>query len=403
MEKYLEEMNIINAIIKAKFDRKINLYKKFSEKIKNYVITFVDEIYGIDNYKYMLDILKIDNRYIFSPFSTNKLLTLYPGFTSLNEPIIFFFDISLDTSIVSYVDKFQRGIELEDKPLEIVKQLNKHRKIASAVNLAPYINENCLLDSKINEIHRDNVYNFFYFFNKAHEKFKFIARIKSKKSTELLIKNQEMIFNSPMADKLKHQFKIIKSTLLKIAVLNLEHINNKKKILKLIDFMAKDIKSIDLYLLEIAAVYFLKKQNLSFFGKIQRKNTAIIDTINNLSWDIFHIRYQEFLLSIKPKKKIDINLVLFCTLDKRLLEIRNIVKLKAIVYNNETGNYYPFYENESVKKILSTDEIHNYFKPSMHIDRISTKIEIDYDKIIFELQNEVVESYIGQMKGFDNL
>lgn len=393
MDKYLTEINIIKEIIDADFDEKLKIYHNYSDIINDYTITFVDEEYGKDNYRYMLDVLRIDSKLIFSPFHSNKLFTLFPGFVSLLSPLAYFYDISLDTSVVSYIDRFQRGLELETNSLSMVRELGKHRVFASTVNLSPYLNENCLFKGKVDELHIENIYNFFFYLNKFHHKFNWIAKRESKKATELIVKNQELLFNSPLADRFKHQFKIIHSTMLKVALINLRKTDKKRKILTLLDFMATDIKAMDICLLEISAVYFLKKQGLSFFGKVQKGNSKILETIRNLSWDIFHLRYQEFLLSIKPVKRADVNLVLFCTLDRRLLEIKEIIKLKAVAYNSKTLNYYPFYHSESVLKLLSTEEISKYFNANSHFDRISTKMGIDYDALISDLEREVEKEY----------
>jgi hypothetical protein len=393
MDKYMTEISIIKEIVDADFDEKLKIYHNYSDIINDYTITFVDEEYGKDNYRYMLDVLRIDSKLIFSPFHTNKLFTLFPGFVSPLSPLAYFYDISLDTSIVSYIDRFQRGLELETNSLSMVRELGKHRRFASTVNLSPYLNENCLFEGKVDELHIENIYNFFFYLNKFHHKFNWVAKRKSKKATELIVKNQELLFNSPLADRFKHQFKIIHSTMLKMALINLCKADKKRKILTLLDFMATDIKAMDICLLEISAIYFLKKQVLSFFGKVQKGNSKILETIRNLSWDIFHLRYQEFLLSIKPFKRADVNLVLFCTLDRRLLEIKEIIKLKAVAYNSKTLNYYPFYHSESVLKLLSTEEISKYFNANSHFDRISTKMGIDYDALISDLEREVEKEY----------
>jgi len=90
---------------------------------------------------------------------------------------------------------------------------------------------------------------------------------------------------------------------------------------------------------------------------------------------------------------------LFCTLDKRLIEIQEIIKLKAIAYNTKTGNYYPFYQSESVMKMLTKEEIHKYFQAEKHFDRISTKMSINYDYVISNLEKTVVTSYSKTTKG----
>ena len=401
IDEYFNEINVMQSILDADMDDKFSLYLNYYDVIKDYVITFVDNEVGRNNYKFMLDVLQINPQFIFTPFHSNNLYTLNAKFVSTLSPLSYFFDISLDTNIVSYIDKFQRNADLDGKPLEIVKSLGKHRQIASTINLSPYLNENCLFEGQINPHYKETIYNFFYYLNKFHHKWGFIAKRKTKKSTEMIIKNQEMLLNSPLADIFNQQYKIIYSSMLKIALLNLSNLNKKNKVIDLIDFMANDIKAMDICLLEIAAVYFVKKQNLLFFGKIQKGMQDIINTIKNLSWDIFHLRYQEFLLSVKPVGGIDVNLVLFCTLDKRLIEIQDIIKLKAIAYNTKTGNYYPFYQSESVMKMLSKEEIHKYFQAEKHFDRISTKMNIDYDYVISNLEKTVVTSYSKTAEGVD--
>ncbi|MDY0139259.1 MAG: hypothetical protein RBR50_06145 [Candidatus Izemoplasmatales bacterium] len=389
----------MQSILDANYDDKFPLYLKYFDIIKDYVITFVDNEVGKNNYKFMLDVLQINPQFIFTPFHSNNLYTLNAKFVSSLSPFSYFFDISLDTNIVSYIDKFQRNADLDGKPFEMVKKLGKHRQMASTVNLSPYLNENCLFKGIIDTHEQETIYNFFYYLNKFHHRWSFVAKRESKKSTKMIIKNQVMLLNSPLADFFKQQYKIIYCTMLKIALLNLSNLNKKNKVIELIDFMANEIKAMEICLLEIAAVYFVKKQNLTFFGKLQKGKKDIVDVIKNLSWDIFHLRYQEFLLSVKPVKGIDVNLVLFCTLDKRLIEIQEIIKLKAIAYNTKTGNYYPFYQSESVMKMLTKEEIHKYFQAEKHFDRISTKMSINYDYVISNLEKTVVTSYSKTTKG----
>lgn len=399
MDEYLNGINVMQSILDADMDDKFPLYLNNYDVIKDYVITFVDNEVGKNNYKFMLDVLQINPQFIFTPFHSNNLYTLNAKFVSTLSPLSYFFDISLDTNIVSYIDKFQRKKDLDEKPLEMVKKLGKHRQMASTVNLSPYLNENCLFKGQIDTHEKETIYNFFYYFNKFHHKWGFIAKRESTKSTNRIIKNQEMLLKSPLAIIFKQQYKIIYSSMLKIALLNLSNLNKKDKLIELIDFMANEIKAMDICLLEIAAVYFVEKQKLLFFGKLQKEKKDIIDIIKNLSWDIFHLRYQEFLLSVKPVKGIDVNLVLFCTLDKRLIELQEIIKLRAIAYNTKTGNYYPFYQSESVMKMLSKDEIHKYFQAEKHFNRISTKMNIDYDHVISNLEETVVTSYSKPTKG----
>ena len=193
MDEYFKEINLLQSIIDADHDDKFVLYHNYFDVIKDYVFTFVDNEVGKNNYKFMLDVLQINPQFIFTPFHSNNLYTLNAKFVSTLSPLSYFFDISLDTNIVSYIDKFQRNADLDGKPLEIVKSLGKHRQIASTINLSPYLNENCLFEGQINPHYKETIYNFFYYLNKFHHKWGFIAKRKSKKSTEMIIKNQELL------------------------------------------------------------------------------------------------------------------------------------------------------------------------------------------------------------------
>jgi len=71
------------------------------------------------------------------------------------------------------------------------------------------------------------------------------------------------------------------------------------------------------------------------------------------------------------------------------------------IYNTKTGNYYPFYQSESVMKMLSKEEIHKYFQSEKHFDRISTKMNMDYDKVIANLEKTVITIYSKSHEGAD--
>jgi len=396
LDEYASQISILYSIIEADFDEKIGLYLEYFTLMQDYTITFVDNKNGKDNYTRMLNIFNIDPKFLFSPFTSNRLYTLNSKFAE--DPfskLKYFFDISLDTSIASYIGRYQEKKQLEGPTKEIVEKLGKHRFYASTVNFSPYINENCLFSKEITPTNRDTIYNFFYYLNKFHYRFDFQAKFKSKQSTNKLLKNQGILSVSPIEDRLRHQYKIMHSSLLMISLQVFKSSTVKQKLLEILDFMANDIKAIDLCLLEIAAVYFHKKQKLSFFGKIQKGNKDILAEIRNLTWDIFHLRHQEFLLGVEPVKGIDVNLVLFCTLDKRLIEIKDIIKLKAIAYNKRTLNHYPFYDLENVKKMLTKEEMHEYFQIDKHIDRVSTKLSIDFESVITDLENKVYDFYVG--------
>jgi hypothetical protein len=394
LNEYASQISILYSIIEADFDKKIALYLGNYYQMQDYTITFVDNKHGKDNYARMLKIFNIDSKFLFSPFSSNKLYTLNSKFAENQfSKLKYFYDISLDTSVVSYIGRYQDKKIIDGPTKEIVKKLGKHRYYASTVNFSPYINENCLFSKVITSTQSDTIYNFFYYLNKFHYRFHFQAKFKSKQSTTKLLKNQAMLSESPIEDRLRHQYKIMHSILLIICSQVFKTGTIKQKILMILDFMANEIKAVDLCLLEIAAVYFEKKQNLAFFGKIQKGNKEILTDIKNLTWDVFHLRHQEFLLGVEPVKGIDVNLVLFCTLDKRLIELKDIIKLKAIAYNKKTLNHYPFYDFENVKKMLTQDEMYNYFQIDKHIDRVSSKVTIDYDRLIADLENKVYEFY----------
>ena len=50
-------------------------------------------------------------------------------------------------------------------------------------------------------------------------------------------------------------------------------------------------------------------------------------------------------------------------------------------------------------KMLSKEEIHTYFQAEKHFDRISTKMNIDYDNVISNLERTVITSYSKSHEG----
>ncbi|MCK9544410.1 MAG: hypothetical protein M0R03_20520, partial [Novosphingobium sp.] len=378
-------------IAESSHKKKLQIYRENIELLQHYQIIHVDEKNGKDNVKRMSDILSIDRKYLFSPFYSDKLFIINLRYILGDSIIRYFYDILLDTQIVSYIDR--KDSETNELIKDIVMKIGKNRQVKSSASISLYMNENCLFSKKLSERVLENIKSFFIYMYLGHSKYKWLAKLRAKSAVKRIIKNQEIIFNHPFNERMKKQYMLIYILLMKICIISLDKKETRKKVTELMDFQSYHLKAIDIGLTEIAIAYFRLKQKLSFFGKIQKGRTDLIDTVKNMAWDLFHLRFQNLSTGLPHIKGADVTLSLMCSIDKRLLEIRKYMRLKMLAYDKRNFNIFPFYEKDELKKTLSKDEIIKYFSGDEHYRRLEEKAKLDLDLLASEVENEFINIF----------
>lgn len=389
--RYLNEVYLISSMADAKHEAKLKIYRENFNLLHHYQIIYVEEKIGKDNIKPMTDILSIDKKYIFSPFHSDRLFVINERFILGNPFVRYFYDILLDTQIVSYI--YRKDKESNELIKNIVSKLGRNRKVKSSASISLYLTENCLFSENISDKVYENIWSFFEYMYRAHTKYKWLAIRKTKKAVKKIIKNQDAMFNNPFNDKMKEQYQNIYILLMKICIISIEKKSTKEKTIELMNFQNEYLKAIDIGITELAIAYFRLKHKISFFGKIQKGRDDLLITSKNMAWDLFHLRHQNFSTSFQHVKNADVTLSLLCSVDRRLLEIRKFMKLKMLAFDKRNLNFFPFYENQELKGLLSKDEIHYYFSADEHFRRLEQKTEIDLNRLKEKVENELLSKF----------
>jgi hypothetical protein len=273
----------------------------------------------------------------------------------------YFFDINLDTQIVSYIDKLVVGKELDLKIKDVAKLFIQKRSVMSTVSISPYIVENSLFHQGVPEDVKRSIYNFFSIIYANHLKNTRIARKRADDHAKRIITFDQSGLKNSAYWVLRRMYSIIYASFLKIYLVQTSITGYKDKVLEFIRFMTDDLQKISSAEMILALSFFKSGQKIGFFGKFQRRNTNIIRDIKNSAWDAFHLRSMEYVMLFHKQKKADLTIPFFYSIDRRLNEIRQMIKLKMIILDYDSMNYYPFYANDIIQTTIKEFHLESKF------------------------------------------
>lgn len=130
-----------------------------------------------------------------------------------------------------------------------------------------------------------------------------------------------------------------------------------EKLLDFIEICNKQIATLSLREISVAKAYFEKGQNLTFFGKVQKRNEDLFRIIKGMAWDMWHIRQMEKNLTIRPARDARYFFPSFLTCDKRLVDIIDLYPLKVCAYDEQDSMPLPFYDGDWLQSISSSKEV----------------------------------------------
>ena len=145
----------------------------------------------------------------------------------------------------------------------------------------------------------------------------------------------------------------------------------------------------DVTFINIGIAFWEQGAKLKFFGKVQKGKQDILVVLKNMAWDIFHWTQTTLNFDVEPKKKANINIPLFYSVDSRFLELSKIIRLKAIAFDRNTRVTYP-YETDRLSEYLSNEEARVYFNPQTLHARNQKRGYVDTEKISKELELELI-------------
>ncbi|MEB2398327.1 MAG: hypothetical protein OZ927_02180 [Alcaligenaceae bacterium] len=147
----------------------------------------------------------------------------------------------------------------------------------------------------------------------------------------------------------------------------------------------------------IARAYFTRGQNLTFFGKIQKRKTGILELLRNMTWDLWHVRQLELSSTFKPAKEARYFFPALLTFDQKLIEIMDLYPLKAYAF--KTGSYQPlaFFDGDPFKLIATDDgdgasAVEKYFSDDAIEVREAARgsVKANFHDVIKSLETELL-------------
>ena len=350
---------------------RILYYELNQHHLKDYSMIFVDDKFGLDKTQYLNTIAELDYDYN-SLFFSNKLLCINSMVlknkskhldTLLKNQVIATFDLNIISQL--------KYCNLNDNVLDKVIDLCKSGGCSfDAMN---FVIENFMKNK--NNIGLDNfaiedLRAFESMF--PYKRSKYDRGMYIEKRMSLLLKsynNKNFIqFVHYLYDTIYlHEL----TFLLAIVYIHFQYSNlsPKHKFDKFLEYCNHTIQAFSPCANNLAKMFY-ENTNLKFFKKIQKNNNNLINNIENMAWDLFHLRYLEKINEFNNKRDI-ICIPIFISKDKGLNEIRKAYQIKCMFKNNLNNQCLCYYQMNSIDDA----NYFNYFK----IKNIYGRIQKDHD------------------------
>lgn len=359
-------------------------YCLFKDVLKGIVIIKAkDEEGTIDLYEPFEKIKNIEEN-LYTPFYGGKVYFLSARtFRTLNSSGMSFTwnqrCISFDTQTISYLDRYYKGQEKE-MPSNIKRVLELMKLHRIGVDNIPYLMENLLLFNEDVESVKDTLLSFeaLYYNGKRPLRNKNYIR-RTFRNFEKMRKNFEC----------KRMYYSLYLILIKMSYIQLKY--NKKSLEEKMSmrcrFMNEQLGLMLIAELILAKKYFERGQKYKFFGKVQKGRGDILESLKNMTWDLYHLRLLEWGCVMPTNSYADIFVPYFYTYDKRLLEVKECYMLEALAIDKRTRSHYSFYvhENEIMPFIQELGIMNNREKKSLLSENEIHELIVKEEKMLLGL------------------
>lgn len=333
-------------------DERIKYYELNYGRLKDYSMIFVDDVYGIDKTAYLNKVIEFDYDYN-SLFVSNKLLCLnrtvldnkLKGYNTITKNKVC---ISFDLNIIS-----QMKYCIDDGTSDA--ELNKIIKLCKS-GLCEFDSFNFVLENYmknkdsigLDEHAIEDIRAFETVF--PYKRFSYDRGMPINERMKML----SDIYKNP---KFKESMQVIYESIYRIELIYLlamihiyfkyQKLSSEHKFEKFLAFCDDIIKAFHPCANNLAKLFY-DNPNLRFFKRIQKNNKQIIETIENMAWDLFHLRFLEKLAEISHNDSDVIIIPIFISKDKGLNEIRKAYQVKCLFKNNVTRKCHCFYYMNSI-------------------------------------------------------
>jgi len=271
--------------------------------------------------------------------------------------------IALDTQALSYLLPYLNG-KTTNLPKDFYEIFSFISQDEVFVDPVPYLTENLpniLIDKNIPQItDRLGAYEVLRTIDAKH--FRETQEVRSKISQNERNSNVDKFVRKMIQDASEpklmsavlRRYTLLYCLLLKMSTIQLgsQGRSSDSKLHELVEFMDSQLHTVFAREIVVAAEYFSKGQDLTFFGKIQKRPpdelSDLIKQLKNMAWDFWHIRYIEEAATnesprpdtapIQPRYFFPALL----TCDKKFIEIIDLYPLKSCAYQKGSRSPIPF-------------------------------------------------------------
>jgi hypothetical protein len=197
----------------------------------------------------------------------------------------------------------------------------------------------------------------------------------------------------------RHQFQY--SCLLKMISIQLASpkANIDEKIASFLEFSHLQLATMAGREIALARAYFERGQNLTFFGKIQRNRPDLLKLLDNMAWDLLHIRQLEEMLTLPSPTGAPYFFPALLTFDKRFIEVIDLYPLKSCAFKIGGTEIVPFYDGDwfgllsSKRDDSHADVVGKYFSDNAIASRDARRnaAKTQLADIVCQLEEEVSE------------
>lgn len=361
------------------------------QHLTDYNMVYVDLENGNDHASHLNDFVEMDYDFN-SLFYSNRIMVMNQEVLfndSYYHPsyIIYQVCISLDLNIVSLLKEYKDVEKCEDEVLSKVIQICKEK--CCAFDIMPYVIENFLKNPKkqgLDDLSIADIRKFEEMFPYKDSRLSFRTVDINTRMNQLLTMYRSDWFKEMCVTLYNDIYQLEYIYLLAIIHIFFKYnkLSGVNKFDKFMEFCANEIRAFHPCACNLAKLFY-ENQNLRFFKKIQKSNKNIIASIENMAWDLFHLRFMEKSVELSHPNKEIVMVPIFITKDKGLNEIRKAYQLKCLFQNLKTGEVIASYYMNSITE--------KYIKKYFNRNSIRERMESvhDFNKLSIKLEQMIIE------------
>lgn len=355
-------------------------------RLIDYNMIYVDLENGQDRTQYLNKFVEMNYDFN-SLFYSNKLMVMNydvvcNDFLYKPSNMPYQICVSFDLNIVSMLKGYNGKTEFKDEVLNKVIKICKEKKCA--FDIMGYVIENFLKNKEnlgLDDFAIKDIRNFEEMFPYQKSKYSLeFVDIETRMNQLLEMYNSDE-FKEMCIYLYKEIYQLEYTYLLAIVHIFFKYrkLSSKHKLDKFIEFCVLEIKALHPCASNLAKLFY-DDPNLKFFKRIQKNNKNIVATIENMAWDLFHLRFLEFAVETSHENKKIVLVPIFITKDNGLNEIRKAYQLKCLFQNIKTGKvirsyYMNVITEDYVKKYSDDQSIKKRIEEQHDFNALSKKIE----------------------------